>query len=189
MAAAYLVTLPSEGGQTLRHNINGVVVYAEDATQAKEAAAALFGGDSAWSGSTATAIAAPSNYSGWTLRLRLQAPGALPGVYAIDVSVLGDATNDTIDELAALAVTALNATVINAAAYNTTTQVLTVAGAADNLGNHLLTAEFTHPDFELPVASLVSSKVDGGVVAADVTVTLRADAIIPPKVYGKATMR
>ncbi len=187
MAAAYYVTLPLEGGQTLRNGVNAVVVYAEDATQAKEAAAARFDGDSAWSGSTATAIIA-GDYSGWTLRLRLFA--AASTVPLVDVSVLGDATNNLIDEVAALAVTALNATApIAGAAYNSTTQVLTVAETTDVLGNLALVAEFTHADFASPVASLVGAIVDEGLSSAAITVTLKADAIIPPKLYGSVAQR
>jgi hypothetical protein len=189
MAAAYLVTLPIEGGQTLRHNVNAIVVYADDATKAKEAAGARFGGDSAWTGATATAIAA-GDYAGWTLRIRLKAPNSGLGVYAVDVSVLGDATDNTIDELAAKAVIALNAlSNIAGSAYNSTTQVLTVSDATDALGNHAMTVEFSHADYELPVASLVSTIVDEGVAAAVTSVTFLADAVAPPKFYGAATLR
>ncbi len=189
MAAAYIVSLPVEGGQTRREGVRSVVVYAESTAQAKEAANALYGGDSSWANATVTAIAAPANYSGWTLRLRLAAPNAPAGTYAFDVSVTGDATNDTIDELAALAVTALNATAIDNAAYNSTTQVLTVAGAADNLGQYVLQAEFTHPDFQLPISSLIVSKTDAaGSAATAVTVTFNADAVVPPKLYGAGSL-
>lgn len=192
MAAAYIVTLPSEGGHTLRHGVDTVVVYAEDANQAKEAAGALFGGDSAWTGATATAIAA-GDYDGWTLRVRLADPAkavTASDYYVADVSVEGDSTNNTIDELVALAVTALNANdAIAGAAYNLTTQVLTVAETTDGLGDHVLSVEFTHPDFEGPIPSLVSTIVDEGAAGAAVTVTFSADTVVPPKLYGKATQR
>lgn len=193
MAAAYIVTLPlTEGGKTLRHDTNMVVVYADDADAAKAAAAAVFGGDAAWSGATATAIAV-GDYDGWTLRIRLADPDkgpSDPDYYVVDVSVVGTSTDNTIDELAALAVTALNATTpLAGAAYNSTTQVLTVAETTDVLGDHILSVEFTHPNYELPIAALVGTIVDEGAGSAAVTVTLKADAYGPPKLYGKGNQR
>lgn len=193
MAAAYIVTLPlTEGGKSLRDGVNSVVVYAEDTSQAKEAAAALFNGDAAWSSATVTAIAA-GDYTGWTVRVRLSDPDkavTASDYTMVDVSVTGDATNNTIDEVAALLVTALNATsAIAGAAYNATTQVLTVAETTDGLGDHVLRVDFTHPSFEQPIASLVGTIVDEGSAGAAVTVTLKADAVVPPKLYGKGVQK
>jgi hypothetical protein len=190
MAGAYIVTLPLASGKTLRDNTNMVVVHAEDAAQAKEAAAALYGGDAPWSEATATAIAA-GDYSGWTVRVRLYDPDdTVPLVPVVDVSVLGDATTNTIDEVAAALVTALNATTpISNAAYNSTTQVLTVAAIADGLGDHILQVEFTHPDFAGSIDSLFTTVVDEGIAGADVTVTFRGDTYVTPKLYGKGTQR
>lgn len=186
MAAAYLVTLPSEGGQTLINGVNALVVYADSDTAAKEAAAARFNGDSKWSGATATAITI-GDYNGWTMRVKLYDPEVSVRNPVLNVAVVGDGTNNTIDEVAALMVTALNATaLLTAAAYDSTTQVLTVVDAStDAFGDHLLEVEFTHADFPIPVAALVGTIADGGTAgSSDVTVTLKADAYGPPKLYG-----
>lgn len=185
MAAAYLVTLPSEGGQTLINGVNAIVVYADSDTAAKEAAAAAFNGDSKWSGATATAIAA-GDYNGWTMRVKLYDPDDVRNP-VLNVAVTGDATDNTVDELAAKMVTALNATaLLTAAAYDATGQVLTVVDAStDAYGDHILEVEFTHADFPIPVASLVGTIADEGTAgSSDVTVTLKADAYGPPKLYG-----
>lgn len=185
MAAAYLVTLPSEGGQTLINGVNALVVYADSDTDAKVAAAAAFNGDSKWTGATATAIAV-GDYNGWTMRVKLYDPDDVRNP-VVNVAVTGDSTNNTIDELAALMVTALNNTaLLTAAAYDATGQVLTVVDAStDAYGDHILEVEFTHADFPVPVASLVGAIADEGTAgSSDVTVTLKADAYGPPKLYG-----
>lgn len=185
MAAAYLVTLPSEGGQTLINGVNAIVVYADSDTAAKEAAACRFNGDSKWSGATATAIAI-GDYNGWTMRVKLFAPADLRNP-VLNVAVTGDGTNNTIDEVAALMVTALNATaLLSAAAYDATGQVLTVVDAStDAYGNYKLAVEFTSADFPIPVTALVGTIADGGTAgSSDVTVALKADAYGPPKLYG-----
>lgn len=188
MAAAYLVTLPSEGGQTLINGVNALVVYADSDTAAKEAAAAAFSGDSKWTGATATAIAAiaAGDYDGWTMRVKLYDPDDVRNP-VVNVAVTGDATTNLIDEMAAAMVTALNNTaLLTAAAYDSTTQVLTVVDAStDAYGDHILEVEFTHADFPIPVASLVGTIADEGTAgSSDVTVTLKADAYGPPKLYG-----
>jgi hypothetical protein len=186
MAAAYLVTLPAEGGQTLINGVNALVVYADSDTAAKAAAAAAFNGDSKWTGATATAIVI-GDYAGWTMRVKLYDPDVSVTVPALNVAVVGDATNNTIDEVAALMVTALNATaLLTAAAYDSTTQVLTVVDAStDAYGDYILEVEFTHADFPNPVAELVGTIADEGTAgSSDVTVTLKAAAYGPPKLYG-----
>jgi hypothetical protein len=177
---AYIVEAPAESGQTLMNGNDVLVVFAADAAGAKAVAKALYDGDSdsMWDGATVTAIAAAADLEGWTLRLRLYDVGAREP--AVDVSVVG-AASDTFDLVAADAVTALNAlpSIANAA-YNSTTNVLTVAGSADGLGDHTLVAEWIPPWGVSAFTPFLGTIVDGGVAAADVTLALPADATAVP---------
>lgn len=142
----------------------------------------------AWTNATVTEITASlATLIGYSFRFVLSHPTTKAVV--VDVTVNGDATNDTIDEVAALAVTALNATTPLAnAAYNATTNVLSVAGAADNLGTHVLAVEVRAPNGEIIPggAGLVGAIVDEGAADAAVTVALKADAAVTPTVVAAA---
>lgn len=179
---AYLVTLDnSRCGRTLKNGCNAMVVFAADATAAKEACAAKFDGDgSAWNSSeaTATAIVAASDFNGWSLAIDIFGPDL-----NTTVTVVGDATNNTIDEIAALMVTALNALAeIANASYNSTTQVLTVAAIADGIGDHNIAVRLTPPSGYGAVPSLIGTIVDNGIAGAVLTVVLPADAAVVPSV-------
>lgn len=68
MAGAYLVTLPVTTGTSLYHGINAFVIWANDATDAKDAARGKYGSDgmdTAWASATATALAAATDLSGY----------------------------------------------------------------------------------------------------------------------------
>lgn len=174
---AYLVTLDrSKTGRTLTDGADAMVIFASSGTIAKQVAAAKNDGEgNAWiTDGTATEIVAATNWLGWTFRAQLA---------DVDVSVTSSGANDTIDEIAALLVTALNATAAIAnAAYNATTNVLTVAGTADALGDQQLFFTITPPSGKSEVAGLVGAVVDGGAEADAVTVTLPADAAVVPSV-------
>lgn len=175
---AYLVTLDlTKGGRNLVAGANAMVVFAASATAAKQAAAAKFDGEgAAWiDDGTATEIAAASTWIGWTFVVTLS------GGISVSLTATGSG-QDTIDEIAAALVVLLNATAINGAAYNSTTQVLTVAAAADGLGAQRLTVQIIPPDGKSSVDSLVGTIVDEGSAAADVTVVLPADAAVIPSV-------
>jgi hypothetical protein len=179
--SAYLVTLPAGAqGATLKNGANAMIVTAASTTQAKEIAGAYFDGDGAiWSGATATEVANADDWEGWTFKVVVLT--ATPKVFAY----VGTSTNDTIDEIAAQLVILANADAdIANAAYNTTTQTLTVASAADGLGDKKLKVEIIPPGGYSSVASLVGTIVDSGVAAAALTVVLSADADVPPKVFG-----
>ena len=181
---AYLVTLSQNvGGRTLSAGGDAMVVFAADATAAKQICSAKYDGDgNAWtSDSTVTEIVQDADFNGWTFRIDildgLGAGGDEPGT----VSVTGDATDNTIDEVAALLVTALNAlTGIANASYNGTTNTLTVAGAADGLGDQTIQVSITPPDGKSSVASLVGTITDGGASGDAITVVLPADAAVIP---------
>lgn len=175
---AYLVTLDrTKGGRNLMEGADAMVVFATDATQAKQAAAAKYDGDGqCWvDDGTATAIVAATDWLGWTFRITLSG--------GISVSLVATGSGqDTIDEIGAALVTLLNATAIDNAAYNTTSQVLTVAGTADNLGVQKLSVEIIPPNGKSSVAGLVGTIVHQGSAGDAVSVVLPADAAVIPSV-------
>lgn len=171
---------------------DGVIVSATNSADAIAIAKGLFSSDSpaAWADAEVTSLAdvaanAPG-MAGW--RLRVCILGTTP---LIDVEVVGTGANDTIDEIAALMVTALNATSINGASY--TGQVLTVSDIADNLGDKTLLVEWYPPaavcEEKVAIPGLVVSKVDGGIAGAALTVTFPADTYVVPTFYKKVQGR
>jgi hypothetical protein len=188
--AFYIVTLnPNKGGRSLRNGSDVMVVSAADATAAKQVAAAKFEGEgNVWtdSSTTATAIAAAADWSGWTVKVAILGGfGAGAKTDPFEVSAVGDATNNTMDKIAALLVTALNASAgIAGAAYDSATNILTVAGTADALGDQQVQAEFIPPGSAEAVPALVGTIVDGGLSSAALTLTLPADAAVIPAVLG-----
>ena len=191
MPDAYLVTLPASGGRTMPAGADSVLVYAEDATAAKELAAARFTGDGAWAGATATALAAGADLEGYRLRCRIRDTN---GAIVEDVTVTG-AASDTLDLIGTAMATALNATAsIANASYTGGTNVLIVAeGATDALGDHTLEVEFLPPvddvwdDPSVPLTGFVGAITHEGAGSADLDVTL-VDAAIPAH-YGVFSTR
>lgn len=188
---AYLVTLNREkSGHTLPGGADAVVCFADDATQAKEVAASYFDAEgSLWTSSdaTATAIVQDADFNGWTFKVRvldgLGAGADEPG----EVIVVGDATDNTIDEIAALLVTALNAlTGIDNASYNGTTNTLTVAAGSggDDLGDQTVEVEAIPPGGYSSVPSVFGTITHEGVATDDLTVVLPLDADVYPLVFG-----
>lgn len=181
---AYLVTLDrNKSGHTLVQGADAMVIFAASATAAKQAAAAKFEGDGlAWlNDSTATEIVAGTDWQGWTFRVAILGGFGTGGDEPRTVAVVGDATDNTVYEIAAALVTALNALDgIANAAYTATTNTLTVAGTADALGDQKLEVSIIPPGGSASIASLVGTITDGGVAAADLTVVLPAyNAVIP----------
>jgi hypothetical protein len=182
---AFLVVAPAESGQSLKKGADRIVVFATDATAAKEMAKAAFDGesDALWAAATATTIAEATDFTGWTFRLRLYpATASEPPAPEFDVTHVG--TAQTVDQVMASLVTALNNTALNAASYDGTGNVLTVAGAADSKGDRKLVAEAFPPGCERPLASgFWGSITDGGAAGAAVTVAVPADAYVKPALY------
>ena len=183
---AYLVTLDrTKSGHTIVQGADAMVIFAASATAAKQAAAAKFEGDGlAWlNDSTATEIVAGTDWQGWTFRVAILGGFGTGGDEPRTVAVVGDATDNTVDEIAAALVTALNGLDgIANAAYNATSNTLTVAAAADALGNQKLEVSISPPGGSASIASLVGAITDGGVAAADLTVVLPADNAVIPNV-------
>ena len=186
---AYHVTLNTEKvGMTLPDGADSLILFADDATMAKQLAQAHFNfADAHWNSAyaTVTEIAAAADWDGWSFKVTV-APGEAS---EISVTKVADATDNTIDEIAAALVILLNATSIDAAEYNSTTQVLTVAAIADGIGDKELDVQIIPPNGTDGVASLVGTIVDAGIAGAVLTVVLPADADDVPKLYGKATQR
>ena len=136
MAGAYLLRLNREiGGGTFLNDVDSLIVWAEDATTAKQIAKAQQIGtaatDAAWDTVTPLLLAATADFEGWRLRVVIKA--AAVGGGDIDITVTG-AASATMAAIAALMVTALNARAeIAGAAYATGT--LTIAETTDNLGD------------------------------------------------------
>ena len=123
-------------------------------------------------------IVADADFNGWTFALDV-----IGGAAPISVSVTGTATDNTIDEVAALLVTALNADAeIAGASYNGTTNVLTVAETTDAIGDRTLEVTITPPGGYSGIAALVGTIVDGGASGDAITLALPADAAVIPQV-------
>jgi hypothetical protein len=183
---AYLVTLNREKlGRQLKHGADAMCVFAADGTAALEMAAAALDGDGGiWSEATATAIAADADFNGWTFKIGILDGTGAGGDEAAHVTVVGDATDNTIDEIGAALVTALNAvTGIAGAAYNSTTQVLKVAETTDSLGDQSITVEIIPPGGFSSIASLVGTIVHEGSSGDLLSVVLPADAAVIPMAY------
>lgn len=145
MAGAYLVTLPLKGGMNLKGGNDSVIVWAEDATQAKSLASAAMSNDvpaAAWTNATATALVVGTELEGWTFTVNLVDP-VTPFT---ELSASYTATNgQVIDDVGTALATALNATVIDGAAYNTGTNVLTIVETTDSMGDWVIEAYATPP--------------------------------------------
>ena len=176
--SAFLVSVANSCGKVFRNGANAVLVFAASDTIAKQMASALFDGDGSGFDSadaTATEVLAASDWAGWTFNIRVSNVGA--------VSVLADATTNTIDEVGAALVTALNALAgIANASYNSTTQVLTIAAIADDIGDEQVYADIIPPGCSDSIAGLVGAIVDGGIAGAALTLALPADAAVVPSV-------
>lgn len=191
MAAAYLVTLPdSYIARVLEDGKDSIVVYAADAEQAKEIAKSAFKWDidAPWASATVTELAVATDWATpqlWNFRIRIRTPA---GAVLHNVTVQSSAADNTVDEIAALLVTALNATTINSAAYVSGTNVLTIAAVGDAIGDHFVELSAwptTLNERDGFSASFFGSPTHGGVAAAALTVTLvgNVDATVPPVFY------
>lgn len=181
---AYLVTLDrTKCGYTLPDGANAMVVFAADATTAKQLAASKYDGDgSAWvTNGTATEIVAGTDWVGWTFRVDILSGFGTGGADPASVSFVGTSTDNTVDEVAAQLVTALNALDgIANAAYNSTTNTLTITGTADALGDKQVEVSITPPGGKSAIAALVGTIVDGGASGDALTVVLPADNAVVP---------
>lgn len=188
-ASAFLVKLDDQAPRSaLINGANAMVVWAEDATAARQVAASYYDGDAnaLWTDSTTTATAIVADADSWE-NFAVNILVAHPTTRAIvaDVTYSGTAANDTIDEIAAQLVILLNATVIDNASYDNATNILTVAAIADGIGDHVVTAKvYRKVDArKQAIPHLIGAITDEGVAAAALTIQLATDALNVPKVY------
>ncbi len=167
--AAYLVFLPLGTNIARINDVNAVIAYGADAAAAKALAKAAHPANpTLWDNALAMAIGSNLPLLGWTFTVEIEGQEA--------VSVTGGWTSNTIDAIAAALVTALDALDdVAAAAYNSSTNVLTAAGVADELGDMALTVTVTDPN-GVSQPSFFSTIVDEGDPEDALTVTFTADA-------------
>jgi hypothetical protein len=183
-ATPYAVTFDPSINTGSRDNVMGAVVVAESSADAKALLKSLHGDavDAGWDNATYTAMAAGADLAGWTARAVVH---EVDGTVAADVTVTG-AASATVDSIAALLVTALNATTaISNAAYNTSTNVLTVAGTSDAMGDGHFYLAFSPPGSTTAVPGFVGSHTEGGSNGAALSAPLAADSYTVPKVTMK----
>ena len=181
-AEAYLVELPATNAGPIQDRVNALVIWAEDATDAKALAKAYRTGDSdaAWAAATVTAIAAGASFVGWRLRVVIVDPTDNSVVGDVTVTGAAAATVDDIGDLMAAALVAADIGCDNAA-YATPN--LTIASADDGLGDMAVTAEFLPPvtwgGYDVPIPSLVGAITDEGVAGAALAVALVPASEVP----------
>jgi len=150
----YHCVLDGAGGHTLRNGINSAIVVANSVADAKQVLKAAMGlpTDGAWSGATVTALTEGTDLEGWRARITIKDTS---GDVVERVTVTGAASAD-FDAIAALLVTALNATAsIAGAAYATPN--LTIAETTDGLGDHTVEVALLPPTtWDNPAIELAS---------------------------------
>lgn len=170
--ADFLVTKSTspKGPEGDHNRVDAVIVSCDSTTQARTIARAMFGGDSDWPNAGNPLGALDPGYPARnTWRVRITNPTT--GKDLVDVSTTGHTTTDAAGT--ALAAALNDKAEINYAAYNAGTNVLTVAGAADGVGDHRVTVDVRNSDF--PHGNLdfmYSSIVHLGAAGAALTVTL-----------------
>lgn len=175
---AYLVQRSAEvSGVTTIGGVNAMVVFAPDATTAKELADKHRGGDSRWNQSdvTVTEIAAPT-WDGWTFRVQVTSLDP-----PVDVEVTGDDDAlDTVAEIAAALVTALNATAaIAGASWSAPTLTIASGAGGDDLGDQTVEVTVTPPTGTGAIANLVGTVTHEGAATDPLSVVLPTDAAVP----------
>lgn len=180
-ASAFSVILPTETpAKVLFNGMDAITVYAHNAADAIAIAKAQYNGDSdaLWAAATATPVVAATDFTGW--RLRVSATDNLTPFTNINLTVTGAAGNAVAD-IAALMVTALNATVIDHAAFSGST--LTVAGTADGMGDWKLSVYFYPPsanvNSDVSITDFITNVVSAGASGDALSVDLNTSFIAP----------
>lgn len=198
-ASAFLVTLARKGGMTLKNGNDSVIVWANDATTAKYLASMAMSNDvpvAAWANATATALVTGTEMEGWTYTITLTDP--LTPFTVVEVS--HTATNgQSVDDIAAALVTALNATSsIANASFSTPNLTIATGSGGDDIGDWTVNITVTPPGTAYstsliaygdtgPVdavsAGFASSLVHEGSATAALSVAL---TVFLPALYGVA---
>jgi hypothetical protein len=178
--AAYRVTKPVGAVGQSYGGSDGMVVFAENATDAKAIAKAQHAGgdsDSAWDGAVVTELVERTDLETFVFRILIE-----DGATIVSENIHTGIAADEIDELGDAMVILLNATAeIAAASYNDTTNVLTIAETTDAIGDHTATVTISKNGTEIP--GLVGAVTDEGAGGAALSVQLATDAVAMPRVW------
>lgn len=187
---AYVVAFDPSVNVPTRNGVKAAIVFANNDTDARAILKAQYADDvdSSWDNATVTQIAPGTDLVGYTYRVEIITP---EGISLVAVEATGDATNNTVDEIAALLVTALNAdSHIANAAYNAGTNTLTASGAADNLGDHrLIVSAFPPGENRVALPGLVGAITQEGAANTALTVVFSADAYSLPAITARFQSR
>jgi hypothetical protein len=170
-------------GNSRVDEVKSMIVEADSLAIAKALAEAQFDGDSPWS-SGAEIVTASSDLTGWSYKIRIGNTeagylSAKSGAPVVEVEYVG-IENDTVDDVGAALVTALNASsLIAGAAYNTSSNVLTIAETTDVLGDRTVEVLVTPPGGKSQMSAMTSTLVHAGLSSAALKVTLVAPTKIP----------
>lgn len=183
---AYAVILDlAISGYTLVTGADAMVVFAVDETQAREVSRTTFSSEGlAWVDDSAVVeVEAAEDWNGWVFEVSILGGFGDKSNDSETVTVTGDATNNTIDEIGSLLVGELNGlTGITGAEYDSTSNLLTIAkgGGVDDLGDQFIEIEVIPPNGYSSVPSLIGAISEGGTSTDDLNVILPADdAVIP----------
>jgi len=167
------VALGVDAKTFLKAGHDQLIVVAESSADAKQVAKAYMGlpSDAAWAAATVTEITEGTDLADWRARVTVKDTG---GVIVEQVTVTGVTVAD-FDSIAALLVTALNATSsIAGAAYSTPN--LTIAETTDTLGDHTVEVAMLPPitwdDPEIAIAGLFGTITHEGVAGAALAVVM-----------------
>lgn len=183
----YALTGPTTSGHTIIRGAKNAIVHAPSEAVAKRIAGYHVAGMNPAYYEDSSAVAAvvqkATNWLGWTLYAKIVDTN---GAILAEASVLAAGSNDTIDEIAAAFVTAINATAaVSNASYNSSTNVLSVAGTSDNLGAKRLFVNMIPPGKTKAVNNVLGSITHQGSANAALTVALPADNYAIPAVVAK----
>ena len=178
----YMITLPTKQGQTIISGDRTLIVEAATSEIARDFAEARKAGDTAsWDDATVTLVEdSTDEYAGSIWRIKISGK-PVPSPDRVDVSYTAQ-SGDGIDEIGNGLAAALRAPggLIPTAAYSGGT--LTIAGAAENLGDRSVTVEITPSDATLPIPNRTGGPVGDitheGVQGAALLVEL-SDAGLP----------
>jgi hypothetical protein len=178
----YMITLPKKQGQTIVSGDRTLVVEAATAELARDYAEARKVGDTAsWADATVTLVEdATEKYAGSTWRIKISGK-PVPSPDAVDVSYTAQA-GDSLDNVGAGLVTALKGPGGNLSTAAWAGGVLTIAGAAENLGDRSVAIEITPPGASSPIPNRsggpIGTITDEGSVGAALTAEI-TDAGLP----------
>lgn len=173
-ATPYLLT--ANPAATLKEGVNVMAVNANSEAEAEAMASAYYDGDSnlRWTAPTATSLGTPPNdWEGWSMSVVVSKTGQTSKT-ASATAGSGDAFTDLIGDL----VTAINATSIDGAAFDTDTLTVAAGTGADDLGDWSVEFSFKDPNGVEYSDLYVDSITDGGASTDDLEVVFVASGTL-----------